>query len=64
MVVLAANRRHRVDRAIARTADRSGPRAAGHGPRGSAAGFMKDFVVVKDLLRQSVENPSQQQKFT
>jgi hypothetical protein len=31
MVVLAANRRHRVDRAIARTADRSGPRAAGHG---------------------------------
>jgi hypothetical protein len=29
-----------------------------------AASFMKDFVVVKDLLRPRVENPSQQQKFT
>jgi hypothetical protein len=25
---------------------------------------LKDFVVVKDLLRQRVDNPSQQQKFT
>jgi hypothetical protein len=25
---------------------------------------MKDFVVVKDLLRNGAENPSQQQKFT
>jgi hypothetical protein len=29
-----------------------------------AASFVKDFVVVKDLLRHRVEDPSQQQKFT
>jgi hypothetical protein len=28
------------------------------------ASFLKDFVVVKDLVSHRVENPSQQQKFT
>jgi hypothetical protein len=34
------------------------------GGQRSAGGFLKHFVVVKDLRRYHAEKPSQQQKFT